>query len=117
MKIKVIFSSDRLPRDLARRVKKHINASGGEAKHAECLKLISHMFGYANWYALLAQVDPSNGSLPDAAVSSLEFALREKQYLGELLKVGFTEGAARELLDSVQIGGWWGLSRFAGRAA
>lgn len=117
MNIKVIFSGDRLPREFAKRVKKHINATGGKATHTECLKLISRMFGYAHWYELLTHIDPSNGSLPDAAVPSLEFALRQKQYLAELLKVGFTEGAAWELLDSVQIGGWWGLSRFMVRSA
>jgi len=108
---RVLFKRQETVANIAKALKKHIRQTGGEAKQSECMELCARMFGYRNFNDLIANLT-DEPSAPDADVSAEEFRARAEQYMGEIMKVGFTREEAWDLICSFERGPWFGFGRF-----
>jgi hypothetical protein len=109
--VRVVFKHPETVNKIAAAMKKYIWATGGDAKHTECIQLCARMFGYQNSNELRSCCgdDPSPR---DAEASETEIHDRARQYLTEIQKMGFSREEAWDLITGFQCGGWMGFDRF-----
>ncbi|MDR6667067.1 hypothetical protein [Rhizobium sp. 1399] len=109
--VRVVFKHPETSAKIAAAMKKYIWATGGEAKHTECLELCARMFGYRNSKELRSFCS-DDCSPRDAEASEVEIQDRARQYVAEIQKMGFTREEAWDLITGFLCGGWMGFGRF-----
>jgi Glyoxalase superfamily protein len=102
----IIMMSEQRVKQMAKRLRKVLQALGVEFRHTECLKLAAQLYGFEDWYQYLHR-DLSQPLSPlDEDLSDDDFTARDEFQMGVLAAAGLGQ-VARELLDRVNPTGSW----------